>query len=96
MKEGNHMYECREYCKNNTIPDKCEMCDLEAENALLAKNIDDLEKENAELKANNKDRKKLIDEILTAIQDGDIITGDMLESWGQTEYGIEHRTRYQS
>lgn len=44
------------------------------------------------LTANNSDRKKLIDEILTAIQDGDTITGDMLNDWGQCEYGISHRT----
>jgi len=54
--------------------------------------MENLEKANELLKANNSDRKKLIDEILTAIQDKEVITGDRLEDWGQCEYGIEHRT----
>jgi len=43
------------------------------------------------LETNNTDRKKLIDEILTAIQDGEVITGDRLNDWDQEAYGIEHR-----
>ncbi len=31
MRKGNYILEGREYCKHDTIPRKCELCELEAE-----------------------------------------------------------------